>query len=222
PGSSEAGLDWRRYLEVRGAQAGGPSPSAAQVRAVSWVRARGDARRDVPPGGRVRVPFALRGLRAPAARGDGQRNAGGHVERLLTSGSRGRRCAARRSLRSGGHRRGDSEGADRCRRATRAAAEGARAGPGVLVGGLCPAGPGDLSAGRRERVGFMKIALVHDWLTGMRGGERVLEVLCERFPTAELFTLVHVRGSVSPIIERRIIHTSPLQRLPRIGSHYRH
>ena len=50
---------------------------------------------------------------------------------------------------------------------------------------------------RREAV-----ALVHDWLTGMRGGEKVLEVICERFPDAELFTLVHVRGSVSPAIER--------------------
>ena len=36
----------------------------------------------------------------------------------------------------------------------------------------------------------------------MRGGEKALEVLCERFPDAELFTLVHVRGSVSPAIER--------------------
>jgi len=48
----------------------------------------------------------------------------------------------------------------------------------------------------------VKIALVHDWLTGMRGGEKALEVLCERFPRAEIFTLVHLRGSVSPAIER--------------------
>ena len=48
----------------------------------------------------------------------------------------------------------------------------------------------------------MKIALVHDWLTGMRGGEKALEVLCERFPDAELFTLLHIRGTVSPTIER--------------------
>jgi hypothetical protein len=41
----------------------------------------------------------------------------------------------------------------------------------------------------------MKLALVHDWLTGMRGGEKALEVICERFPDAELFTLVHVRRS---------------------------
>jgi glycosyltransferase involved in cell wall biosynthesis len=67
----------------------------------------------------------------------------------------------------------------------------------------------------------MKIALVHDWLTGMRGGERVLEALCERYPDAELFTLLHVRGSVTPIIERRPIHTSALQYLPGVRHYYR-
>jgi glycosyltransferase involved in cell wall biosynthesis len=67
----------------------------------------------------------------------------------------------------------------------------------------------------------MKVALVHDWLTGMRGGEKVLEVLCELFPDADLFTLVHNRGSVSPIIERHRITTSFIQRLPYAGTRYR-
>jgi glycosyltransferase involved in cell wall biosynthesis len=67
----------------------------------------------------------------------------------------------------------------------------------------------------------MRTALVHDWLTGMRGGEKVLEVLCERFPDAELFTLLHVRGSVSSAIEGRPIHTSALQRLPGVKHYYR-
>jgi glycosyltransferase involved in cell wall biosynthesis len=68
----------------------------------------------------------------------------------------------------------------------------------------------------------MRLALVHDWLTGMRGGERALEVLCERFPDAEIFTLVHVRGAVSPTIERLPIHTSFVQRLPMVARYYRH
>jgi glycosyltransferase involved in cell wall biosynthesis len=68
----------------------------------------------------------------------------------------------------------------------------------------------------------MKLAIVHDWLTGMRGGEKALDVVCERFPDAEIFTLVHIRGSVSPNIERRRIHTSFVQRLPRIKDFYRH
>ena len=67
----------------------------------------------------------------------------------------------------------------------------------------------------------MRVALVHDWLTGMRGGERVLEALCEIFPDADLFTLFHVRGSVSAAIERHHIHTSWLARLPFTSRHYR-
>jgi len=67
----------------------------------------------------------------------------------------------------------------------------------------------------------MRVALIHDWLTGMRGGEKVLEVLCELFPEADLFTLVHVRGTVSPTIERRRITTSFVQRLPLAKRYYR-
>jgi glycosyltransferase involved in cell wall biosynthesis len=67
----------------------------------------------------------------------------------------------------------------------------------------------------------MRVALVHDWLTGMRGGEKVLEELCLLFPEAPLYTLVHVPGSVSPVIEAREIHTSVLSRLPGIARHYR-
>ena len=59
-----------------------------------------------------------------------------------------------------------------------------------------------------------RIAIVHDWLTGMRGGEKVLESICRMVPTAELATLVHVRGAVSPLIEHRTIHTSVVQRDP--------
>ena len=67
----------------------------------------------------------------------------------------------------------------------------------------------------------MKLAIVHDWLTGMRGGEKCLEVLCRRFPDATLFTLLHKRGSVSAAIERMEIRTSFLQRVLGIGRHYR-
>ena len=66
-----------------------------------------------------------------------------------------------------------------------------------------------------------RVALVHDWLTGMRGGERCLEVFCELFPGADLFTLLHVPGSTSPAIERMRIVTSFLQRMPGAAEHYR-
>ena len=50
--------------------------------------------------------------------------------------------------------------------------------------------------------GAPRVALVHDWLTGMRGGEKVLEAIGELYPAAPLYTLVHARGQVSPAIER--------------------
>jgi glycosyltransferase involved in cell wall biosynthesis len=68
----------------------------------------------------------------------------------------------------------------------------------------------------------VRIAIVHDWLTGMRGGEKVLEVLCEAYPTADLLTLFHVPGSVSPAIERLRPRTSVLQHVPGIRRFYRY
>ena len=44
----------------------------------------------------------------------------------------------------------------------------------------------------------MKVAIVHYWLVGMRGGERVLEQLLEMFPDADLFTHVRIPGNLSP------------------------
>ncbi|MBN2359436.1 MAG: glycosyltransferase [Deltaproteobacteria bacterium] len=69
--------------------------------------------------------------------------------------------------------------------------------------------------------GPLRVALAHDWLTGMRGGEAVLERLCARFPDAPLYTMFHLPGSVSPLIERRSIRTSLLDRIPGARRHYR-
>ena len=66
-----------------------------------------------------------------------------------------------------------------------------------------------------------KTAIVHDWLTGMRGGEKVLEAICELYPDATLYTLVRVKGSVSPAIEARRIVPSFAQVLPAVGRRYR-
>ncbi len=67
----------------------------------------------------------------------------------------------------------------------------------------------------------MRVALVHDWLTGMRGGEKVLETLCAQYPAADIFTLFHQRGAVSPVIERHRIATSFVQWLPFAATGYR-
>ena len=68
----------------------------------------------------------------------------------------------------------------------------------------------------------LKIILAHDWLTGMRGGERVLETLCREFPAAPIFTLIHNPTAISEIIRRHPITSSGLQRIPGIARHYRY
>lgn len=60
----------------------------------------------------------------------------------------------------------------------------------------------------------LRVALVHDWLTGMRGGEKVLLELCRLFPRSQIYTLFWSRGSVPPEIERRVVQVSFLDRLP--------
>lgn len=67
----------------------------------------------------------------------------------------------------------------------------------------------------------MRVALVHDWLTGLRGGEKVLEAIAELFPGAPIYTLFHFPGSIGGEIERRKIVTSSLQRWPFLRSKYR-
>ena len=36
----------------------------------------------------------------------------------------------------------------------------------------------------------MKVAIVHYWLNGMRGGEKVLENICSIYPNADIYTHV--------------------------------
>lgn len=69
---------------------------------------------------------------------------------------------------------------------------------------------------------MVKTAIVHDWLTGMRGGEHVLEAICSIFPEADIFTLFHFPGSVSKEIENHRIHTSFLQHIPGIKRFHRY
>lgn len=66
-----------------------------------------------------------------------------------------------------------------------------------------------------------KIAVVHDWLTGMRGGERVLETLCKNLRDVTIFCLFHNRGTASETIENLPIKTSFLSPLSRLGKKYR-
>jgi len=74
----------------------------------------------------------------------------------------------------------------------------------------------------KSSLSSLRVALVHDWLTGMRGGEKCLECFCELFPQADLYTLLHVKGSVSPTIEQHRILTTWAQHLPGVEKRYRH
>lgn len=59
-----------------------------------------------------------------------------------------------------------------------------------------------------------KVAIVHDWVTGMRGGEAILDVICELFPQADLVTLLQTDYEMTPtILNGRRIRTSYLQKL---------
>jgi glycosyltransferase involved in cell wall biosynthesis len=70
-----------------------------------------------------------------------------------------------------------------------------------------------------------RVAIVHDWLTGMRGGEAILDVICEIFPQADLYTLLQTDFRMSPnILNGREVHHSYLQNLmamPRFKNGYR-
>lgn len=67
-----------------------------------------------------------------------------------------------------------------------------------------------------------KVAFVHDWLTGMRGGEKVLEAACEIFPQAEIYTLIYRPDQVSGLINARRVHASWLNNLPGAHRYYRY
>ena len=67
----------------------------------------------------------------------------------------------------------------------------------------------------------MKTAIVHYWLVGMRGGERVLEALCELYPDADIYTHVYVPGAVSEAISSHKVTTTFVGRLPFASTLYK-
>ena len=67
----------------------------------------------------------------------------------------------------------------------------------------------------------MKVAIVHYWLVGMRGGEKVVEALCDLYPDADIFTHVYDPDRVSPTIRRHTITTSFVGSLPGARRRYK-
>jgi len=67
----------------------------------------------------------------------------------------------------------------------------------------------------------MKVAIIHYWLVGMRGGEKVVEALCEMYPQADIFTHVYVPESVSSTIRQHKIIPTFINALPRAAKMYK-
>ena len=68
----------------------------------------------------------------------------------------------------------------------------------------------------------MRVAIIHDWLITMRGGEKCLENFCTLFPGADLYTLVYAPDRVSSLIQSMNVYASGLNRLPAIERIYRY
>jgi glycosyltransferase involved in cell wall biosynthesis len=67
-----------------------------------------------------------------------------------------------------------------------------------------------------------RVAIIHDWLTGMRGGEMVLEAIVELFDAPELFTLVCDEAEISTQLRSLPRQVSWLQKIPGAVRRYRH
>lgn len=61
----------------------------------------------------------------------------------------------------------------------------------------------------------MKTALLHYWLTNMRGGENVLEEFCRIWPDADIFTHAYAPERISDIIKSHQVRCTFINRLPR-------
>ncbi|MAM63148.1 glycosyltransferase [Maritimibacter sp. UBA3975] len=59
-----------------------------------------------------------------------------------------------------------------------------------------------------------RVAIIHYWLVGMRGGEKVLESLLRMFPEAEIFTHAYDPSKVSELIRSKTVHLTSVGRLP--------
>jgi glycosyltransferase involved in cell wall biosynthesis len=71
-----------------------------------------------------------------------------------------------------------------------------------------------------DTLGNLRVALVHHWLVRMRGGEKVLEALCQIFPQADIYTLVFDPREISEGIRQHRITTSWIQKLPWAKKYY--
>ena len=163
------------------------------------------------------APAGTRRARAAARPGPLRHRAAGGAGRACGSGAADRRCRRRtarsrssRTRRTRGRRAPPRELAlrDEAQAARRRAARDDAvprpsvrahdAGDRPQAGGCMPsrrAAAAPTSTSQRRQRGESvtmpepRVAIVHDWLVSMRGGERVLESLCRLYPRADVYTL---------------------------------
>ncbi len=70
-----------------------------------------------------------------------------------------------------------------------------------------------------------QVALVHDWLNGMRGGEAVFEALLDLYPDADVFTLIYEPSKLSSALQKKLertrVYTPLIARISLFRAHYR-
>lgn len=86
-----------------------------------------------------------------------------------------------------------------------------------------PGLPGDdpALAAERAQLSGLRVAIVHYWLVGMRGGEKVIEALCRMFPDADIYTHAYAPDAISEVIKRHKVSTTFIGKLPKPAKHYK-
>jgi glycosyltransferase involved in cell wall biosynthesis len=67
----------------------------------------------------------------------------------------------------------------------------------------------------------MKVAIIHYWLVGMRGGEKVIEAFSDLYPDADIFTHVYAPDMISEKIRKHKIIPSFINSLPLAKKMYK-
>jgi glycosyltransferase involved in cell wall biosynthesis len=67
----------------------------------------------------------------------------------------------------------------------------------------------------------VRVAIIHYWLVGMRGGEKVIDALCEMYPQADIFTHAYIPEMISERIRQHRVVPTFINSLPRAGKMYK-
>ena len=79
-----------------------------------------------------------------------------------------------------------------------------------------------MASARTSQLPELRIALVHDWFTGLGGREQVLRALCELFGNADIHVLFYLPDELPEFVGGRRLFTSFMQKLPGLRNGYRY